>query len=132
MNPFASLINPPAPPQHWPDERRLVRILETEDDQQPFGEPEAKQLPSPPVYKQRRAPDPRRLPKWRTPERAARLERIKEIIALRRQMTAQALAQALGVNERVIWKDMLQLQAEGFPVRGVTCRGYVYQSEGEQ
>jgi len=117
MNPFSTLIDPTELlRQSWPDDRRTVHSLETEADYEPFEECKGTKRVL-------------RLYKVRTPERAARLERIKELLIERRRMTAQEIALAVGVKQRAIWKDMQQLQAEGFPVQGITRLGYEYQGE---
>jgi predicted DNA-binding transcriptional regulator YafY len=56
--------------------------------------------------------------------RADRLFRLVELLRLRHTLTARQLAEALGVSERTIYRDVADLSRQGVPIRGEAGIGY--------
>lgn len=112
-NPFQALVAAPTPPAYWPDERRTRRVLEVEEDDQPFEE------------------QPRKTRATQMEIRAARLAGIERYIrSAPGIVTGAEIARKFGITAHTASKDVVTLRQRGFEVKGVAGVGYTYQGEG--
>jgi hypothetical protein len=106
------LLATPTPPQHWPEERRMVRRIVVEDDE----------MPEPGAFSRRTVV---RITRTAYAKRSrARQDLLEQELRLGGRRTAKNLAQLLQVDPETVFRDLVQMMERGLPVRSRRGVGY--------
>jgi DNA-binding transcriptional regulator YhcF (GntR family) len=106
------LLVTPTPPEHWPEERRMVRRIVIEDDE----------MPEPGTFARRTVV---RINRAAYAERALKRQGlIEQELRKGGRRTARGLADLLQIDPETVFRDIVQMVERGLPVRSKRGVGY--------